>query len=140
MSSLFSVYLLATAVQLYVQGTKFGLFCYFYVNFIDSSEVMLLVVVVDKSIIQRTICNIIRPRVSIVEQFDQVDERSFEKSSNFVLSFSSLCCFLLSGEDNKIKDSLFNNKKISINKRSQKSLSYNVQRCLYVYAASFIYR
>ena len=88
MSSLFSVYLLATAVQLYVQGTKCGLFCYFYVNFIDVSEVMLLVVVVDKSIIQRTICSIIRPRVSIVEQFDQVDERSFEKSSNFVLSCS----------------------------------------------------
>ena len=58
MSSLFSVYLLATAVQLYVQGTKLGLFCYFYVNFIDASEVMLLVVVVDKSIIQRTICSI----------------------------------------------------------------------------------
>ena len=68
MSSLFSVYLLATAVQLYVQGTKLGLFCYFYVNFIDVSEVMLLVVVVDKSIIQRTICSIpynIRPSVNI---------------------------------------------------------------------------
>ena len=59
MSSLFSVYLLATAVQLYGQGTKLGLFCYFCVNFIDASEVMLLVVVVDKSIIQRTICSIL---------------------------------------------------------------------------------
>ena len=58
MSSLFSVYLLATAVQMYVQETKCGLFCYFYVNFIDVSEAMLLVVVVDKSIIQRTICSI----------------------------------------------------------------------------------
>ena len=93
MSSLFSVYLLATAVQLYVQGTKFGLFCYFYVNFIDASEVMLLVVVVDKSIIQRTICSIIRHRVSIVEQFDQGDERSFEKCS-IILSPLSFCVWV----------------------------------------------
>ena len=60
MSSLFSVYLLATAVSPTVCArNKIGLFCYFYVNIIDVSEVMLLVVVVDKSIIQRTICSIL---------------------------------------------------------------------------------
>ena len=100
MSSLFSVYLLATAVQLYVQGTKFGLFCYFYINFIDVSEVMLLVVVVDKSIIQRTVCSIYHiyhtpynPSQSQHRraEFDQVDERSFEKSSPHLY----LCCPLL---------------------------------------------
>ena len=78
MSSLFSVYLPATAVQLYVQGKKCGLFCYFYVNFIDASEVMLLVVVVDKSIIQRTICSILSFPESV---YRRAESRSVVRSS-----------------------------------------------------------
>ena len=74
---------------------------------------MLLVVVVDKSIIQRTICSIIRPRVSIVEQSSIKLTRGRSKNPLTLSSPSPLsaafCCL-----EKTTKDSISTTKKFSI--------------------------